>query len=431
MNKCLTALCALSVPLLALGQETAPLTLEEAVRIARQNAYEVLLAEQDVEFARGGVDQARSALLPKLNATGTYTRFTDEITAVINPKEPPIVIRPIDQKSIALQLVQAVDIWGLSGLLLGGARALEQAALANLTAAMNDVTLRAKTTFMEVLRTDELVQVAEERVINVTEQLRVARVRNQEGQTARFDVIRFESELAAAEQERLQALNNALLAEASFNQALSRDVNTPVELVPPGDLILIEGTVEQLIEKAKETRPELLAAQRRLDYQNRVRRAREKGNLPALNLSSGFTYDPEGSGLGAATDSLSATAQLSFPIFDGGLNRSLVRQARADEQSAKITLDQATLGVSLEVRQAFLNVKSAEQQIQTSARALESARETLRVANLRYAEGVGTPVELSDANTQFVAARTAVVDAIYRYRIAVANLQRAVGSEEF
>jgi outer membrane protein TolC len=189
--------------------------------------------------------------------------------------------------------------------------------------------------------------------------------------------------------------------------------------------------VEQLIEKAKETRPELLAAQRRLDYQNRVRRAREKGNLPALNLSSGFTYDPEGSGLGAATDSLSATAQLSFPIFDGGLNRSLVRQARADEQSAKITLDQVTLGVSLEVRQAFLNVKSAEQQIQTSARALESARETLRVANLRYAEGVGTPVELSDANTQFVAARTAVVDAIYRYRIAVANLQRAVGSEEF
>lgn len=431
MNKCLTALCALSVPLFALGQEAAPLTLEEAVRIARKNAYEVLLAEQDVEFARGGVDQAKSALLPKLDATATYTRFTDEVTAIINKGEPPIVIQPIDRKSIGLQLVQAVDIWGISGLVLSGARSLEQAALANLTAAMNDVTLRAKTTFMEVLRTDELLQVSEERVVNVTEQLRVARVRNEEGQTARFDVLRFESELAAAEQERVQAVNNTLLAEASFNQALSRDVNTPVELVPPADLLVVDGTVEQLIEKAKETRPELIAARRRVDYQNRVRRAREKGNLPALNLSSGFSYDPEGSGLGAATDSLSATAQLSFPIFDGGLNRSLVRQAKADEQSAKIALDQATLGVSLEVRQAYLNVKSAEQMIQTAVRALTAARETLRVANLRYAEGVGTPVELSDANTQFVAARTAVVDAIYRYRIAVASLQRAVGAEEF
>src|SRR5688572_28468956 len=326
MNKCLMALCALSVPLFAQGQEAPPLTLEEAVRIAKQNAYEVLLAEQDVEFARGGVDQARSALLPKLDATATYTRFTDEVTAIINKGEPPIVIQPIDRKSIALQLVQAVDIWGISGLVLSGARALEQAALANLTAAMNDVTLRTKTTFMEVLRTDELGQVAEERVVNVAEQLRVARVRNQEGQTARFDVIRFEAELAAAEQYRLVAMNSALLAEASFNQALSRDVNTPVEVVPPSDLIVVEGTIEQLIEKAKETRPELIAAQRRLDYQNRLRRAREKGNLPALNLSSGFSYDPEGSGLGAATDSLSATAQLSFPIFDGGLNRSLVRQ---------------------------------------------------------------------------------------------------------
>jgi outer membrane protein TolC len=50
---------------------------------------------------------------------------------------------------------------------------------------------------------------------------------------------------------------------------------------------------------------------------------------------------------------------------------------------------------------------------------------------LRYQEGVGTPVEISDANTQFVSARTAVVNAIYQYRIAVSNLQRAVGSEEF
>jgi outer membrane protein TolC len=429
MRKCLVALLAIA-PVVALGQDTPPLTLEEAVQIAKKNAYEVLLAEQDLEFARGGVAQARSALLPKLNATGTYTRFTDEITAVLNPKEPPIVIRPIDQKSIALQLMQAVDIWGISGLALSGARALEQAAMASLTAALNDVALRAKTTFMDVLRTDELVQVAEERVVNVTEQLRVARVRNEEGQTARFDVIRFEAELASAEQERLQAQNNALLAEASFNQALARDVNTPVEIVPPSDLLRVDVELLELIEKAKESRPELVAARRRMDFQNRVRRAREKGNLPAFNLSAGFSYDPEGSGLGAATDSLSATAQLTFPIFDGGLNRSLVRQAKADEERARIIVEQATLGVTLEVRQAYLNLQSAIKQKETAGKQLVSAREALRVAELRYREGVGTPLEVSDANTQFVAARTAAVDTIYRYRIAVANLQRAVGSEE-
>ena len=145
-----------------------------------------------------------------------------------------------------------------------------------MVAALNDVGLRAKTTFMDVLRTDELLQVAEERVVNVSEQLRVARVRNEAGETARFDVIRFEAELAAAEQERLPALNNTLLAEASFNQALSRDVSTPVELVPPADLIRVSASLEQLTEVAKKARPELIAAQRRLDYQNRVRRAQER-----------------------------------------------------------------------------------------------------------------------------------------------------------
>ncbi|MEO7453729.1 MAG: TolC family protein [Fimbriimonadales bacterium] len=430
MRRCLTALLAV-VPMMALGQEAPPLTLEEAVRIAKQNAYEVLLAEQDVEFARGGVDQAKSALLPKLNATASYTRFTSEITAVLDPKQPPIVIRPLDQKSIALQLMQAVDIWGISGLAVSGARALEQSALANLTAAMNDVALLAKTSFMDVLRTDELLQVSEERVVNVTEQLRVARVRNEEGQTPRFDVIRFEAELAAAEQERLLAMNNALLAEAAFNQALARDVSTPVELVPPSDLLRVNVELDELMAKAKESRPELIAARRRLDYQNRFRRAREKGNLPALNLSGNVSYDPEGAGLGGATDALSATAMLSFPIFDGGLNRSLVRQAKADEQKAKIALDQATLGVTFEVRQAYLNLQSALKQMEVAGKQLVSAREGLRVAELRYLEGVGTPLEVSDANTQFVAARTAAVDTIYRYRIAVASLQRAIGSEEF
>jgi outer membrane protein TolC len=430
MIKCLLAFLALFAPILSFGQDAPPLTLEEAVRIAKRNAYEVLLAEQDVEFARGGVDQARSALLPKLNATATYTRFTSEISAAIDPKQPPIIIRPIDQKSIGLQLVQAVDIWGISGLALSGARALEAASVALLTATLNDVAQRAKTAFMDVLRTDELVQVAEERVVDVTEQLRVARVRNEAGQTARFDVIRFEAELAQAEQDRLEAVNNELLAEAAFNQALSRDVSTPVELVPPADLPTVDVALEDLTARAIRQRPELIAARRQFDYRNRIRRAREKGNLPALNLTGNFSYDPDASGFGGAQDSLSATAALSFPIFDGGLNRSLVRQAKADENKAKIELDRATLGVTLEVKQAHLNLKSAEQRIETARRAAVSAQEALRVANLRYAEGVGTPVEVSDANAQFVAARTAVIDAIYQYRVALADLQRAIGSED-
>jgi len=419
------------ISLLASAQENQPLTLEEATKLAKQNAFAVLLAEQDVEFAKGGVAQARSALLPKLDATGTYTRFTSEISAEINKGQPPIIIRPIDSKSIALRLAQTVDIWGISGLALAGAHALEAAAMATLTATLNDVALSAKTAFMDVLRTDELLQVAEERVVNVTEQLRVARVRFEAGGTAKFDVIRFESELATAEQERLQALNNELLAEASFNQALSRDVSTPVELVPPDALPKVQPTLEALTEKAKTSRPELVAAKRRVEYYGKVRRAREKGNLPALTVTGNFSYDPGAGGLGAAQDSLSATAQLTFPIFDGGLNRSRVKQARTDEVKAGITLDQVTLAVTLEVKQAYLNLQSAEKQIDTAQKGLVSAREALRVANLRYQEGVGTPVEVSDANTQFVAARTAVVNAVFQYRMSVFSLQRAVGSEEF
>ena len=61
---------------------------------------------------------------------------------------------------------------------------------------------------------------------------------------------------------------------------------------------------------------------------------------------------------------------------------------------------------------------------------MEFAREALRIANVRYGAGVGTTVEISDAQVQFVNARTALVNATYAYWQAVSNLQLAVGSEE-
>ncbi|MBA3725501.1 MAG: TolC family protein [Armatimonadetes bacterium] len=407
-----------------------PLTIEEAVRIAKANAYEVLAAQADSRRARAVVSEAKGSLLPTVTVDGQYTRFAAESTVVINSKEPPIVIRPIDQKSVALNLSQRVDIFGVAGLAISGARALFLASEAIVASAVNDAALRAKSGFLDVLRAEELVGVADERIANVQEELRVARLKNQEGAAAKFDVIRFEAELATAEQERLQAANTLDLAKAAFNEVLARDISTPVELVKPGPVPAVARPLADLTELALQQRPDIVAAARRLDYQNRYRRARQKDGLPALNLSGGITYNPDAGGLGGMQSDASATAVLSFPLFDGGTRRARVSQARADEDRARILLAQQSRAVEKEVKQAYLNVESARQQIETAEKGLELARETLRIARIRYEAGVGTPLELSDANVVLVRARTALVDSTYGYRDAIANLQRAVGIEE-
>lgn len=406
-----------------------PLTMNEAVRIAVQNAFDVLSARADVRRAGAVVSEAESARLPKLLFEGTYTRFTKEITVEFDPMMPPVVVRPIDQRQLRLSLQQSVDLFGIYGIAIAGARALRAASEAVLAANVDAVALRAKSAFLAVLRAEELLKVARERVANVNEQLRVARARVEAGDKPRFDVLRFESDFAAAQQDEIVAQNNVEITKANFNQVLARDISTPVELVAPPGLPLVESSLEALTEKAKEARPDVRAAAKRLEYQTKARQGRQRANLPTLNVSGNFAYDPVARGFGASKDTTSGTAVLSFPIFDGGANRARVNQARADEEKAEIALAQITLAVQREVTEAYLNVRAAEKTLETAKKNVELAQEVFRIASLRYESGVGTPLELSDANVQLVRARTSLVNAIYGYWEAVAVLQRAVGTE--
>ena len=83
--------------------------------------------------------------------------------------------------------------------------------------------------------------------------------------------------------------------------------------------------------------------------------------------------------------------------------------------------------VNLGVRQAYLNMKSAEQTIESTRVAVESGQESFRIATLRYRAGVGTNLDVLDAETSLETARNNYVDALFNYNIAVANLENAMG----
>lgn len=417
----------------AIAQQPEPgqrgMTLEDAVRTAQANAFAVHRAEADVERAKGARRQAIAQTLPNLTFDATYTRFTKEVTVQFDPMQPPIVVRPIDRSNLSLNLRQAVDVSGIFGLGIRGARAQVDAAQALLQAAMNDVALGAKVAFFDVFVASELVGVADERVANAQEALRVANARFEAGVVPRFDVLRFESELKAAEQERIQAGNGLELAKASFNHALSRDTGAPVLLAPPDTTPQDPPALEELIEVAKGARPEVLAAQHALTLQESIRRARERQLMPELNITATINRDPQARGFGSERDTISATAVLSVPLFDSGRVRSVVDQAKQDEEQARIALEQTKLAVELEVRQAWLAVVAAKQAVETVEKGVEFAREAHRLAQVRYSGGVGTPLEVSDATVALARARASYVNALYDYWKAYARLQRAVGKE--
>lgn len=414
----------------AWAQQVERLTLDEAVKIAKSRSYDVEAARADARRAKAVVSEAQASLIPQLSFNANYTRYTNEHSVQFDPSQPPIVVRPIDRASLNLQLNQPIDLFGVSRLALRGAKSLQQASEALVVSVSNNVELRVKNAFFDVLRAQELAAVADERVKNAQDQRELARKRVDAGTAPRYDIVRFDSEVATAEQQRITALNNVELAKANFNEALSRDVTTQFELVAPTGLPEVHLTLEKLLVKAGAQRPDIQAAKLRHRYQSAFTSARQRENLPTINLTGTSTLDPQAAGLSGERNVTYGTAVLSFPIFDAGRNRARVAQARAEEDKSRIAVQQAILSAELEVKQAYLNVMSAKESIRSATANVESAREVLRIARVRYEAEVATPYEISDANLQYVNAQTALVNATYAYWQAIAALQRATASED-
>src|SRR5581483_1754785 len=297
-------LIAFTFPLAIFAQEKPKLSLEDAVALARKNAFAVATAKAEVNRAKGVVNEAKAAALPYLSLNGTYTRYDKEQTANINGND--IIIRPIDQKLISLSLNMPIDITGVYGLAISGAWALVHAASFQLAATMNDAALDAKSAFYSVIKAEDLVWVADESLANATKRLEVAKKKVGVGVSARFDVIKAETDVAAAQQERIRAGNALDLAKADLNNILARDPSTDFDIVRPEGLPKLQSDLKTLTEQAKTARPEIAAQKMQLEYRIKYRQARERGSLPTLTVSARRDHNPDAGGFGAQADSATA-----------------------------------------------------------------------------------------------------------------------------
>jgi outer membrane protein len=118
---------------------------------------------------------------------------------------------------------------------------------------------------------------------------------------------------------------------------------------------------------------------------------------------------------------------LTFPLFDDILTTAQLGEARADVRRVEAQGENLRQQVALEVRQSLLNVREAEERIHISEQTLVQAQENLDLAEGRYSAGVGNIIELTDAQVSLTSARAKNVQALYSYKTALAELEKAIG----
>jgi outer membrane protein TolC len=410
------------------------LTLDEAVAIAVQNNELVGQNQEAVQKYRARVREAKGQGLPQVHVNASYLRQKSavaEFPSQYDENGVPtafnrIVITPDTSKTASAGLTQVIDIFGLVGKARDIARLGERVQRLNVLRSQSEVAYQAKTAYYGVLRAQGAVNAAQAAVDDATEQLRLAKAFVAAGTSAQFDVTRAEVTLADRQQTLITAQDNVGLAGAALNNVLARDVDTPVNLAPldvtPDPDVDIAGQTA----RALESRPEILQADLGVRINQDNVDIQKKGNYPTFSLSANYNYNFTAAGLNSNKGNYNYGVNMAWPIWDSGVSRAQVDEARSDTRVAQLQKKQLTRGVTLEVRQAGLRVQETANRFGVADKAVASAAEALRLARVRYQNGVATQLEVIDAETQLTQARFNQNNALYDYLTARADFDAAL-----
>jgi outer membrane protein len=407
----------------AAGAPAPVLTLEEAIRTARERQPALRSARAGTEAARARSDLARSSLLPQLDASARYGRDTANVPG------GPESWETAGSWLYGATLSQLVWDFGKS---TGRFRAAREGAAAQEEAeraTVLDVLLDVRSAFFSARAARDLVGVARETLENQEAHLRQVEAFVEVGTRPEIDLAQARTDRANAEVQLIVAENAYVVAKARLNQAMgverSAEYRVSDDALPP--LPGEDGPLEALVEEAVRARPDLaaLAASRR--SQQAVVDAARGGYLPTLGVQTSLVES--GPALDETAWNWGASATLSWNLFGGGATRAEVREARAGLDALDAEADALRQAVRLEVDSARLALRATKSALGAAREALVNARERLRLAEGRYQAGAGSLLELSDAQVALTAAAAQQVRAEYELAAARAALLRALGRE--
>ncbi|MES2463042.1 MAG: TolC family protein [Armatimonadota bacterium] len=336
----------------------------------------------------------------------------------------------LNQISTRFSLTQLIDITGLvkTAEQIGElGKALSRLDLAR---TRQDTALNIKNGYYNVLRALAFVRVNEAAVAQSQELLRVTQAQLNAGVASQFDVLRSQTQLDNNRQALISSRNQVSISKNAFANSLGIDPSTPIDPQPLDAPAVPDLNEETLVQTAFEQRPEYLQADVNIILAQRNIRLARRNLDPFLNAGISGNYAATSNSFGQDRGTASIGLGLTVPLYDGGATRAQVQSARSDERGALIQKDQFARGIKAEVQQSVIAVRDADERRTAIARTVEQAREALRLANVRFQAGVGTQLDVNDAQTALTQAETNQVNAQYDFLGALARLQRSVGTPQ-
>ncbi|MBF0608282.1 MAG: TolC family protein [Candidatus Magnetobacterium sp. LHC-1] len=400
-------------PVIAPGET---LSLDRCIETAIKNQPNITAASYAVMANQSKIAQALAGHYPQVDVSTAYSRYA--------PVSGGGQSGSYNQFTNTATVKQNIYDFGRIKTQADIQRLNTDASGSDLRSATVQVVYNVKQAYYTLLQTIKNLDIANETVGQFQQHLKQARGFYEVGEKAKFDVTKAEVDLSNAKLNRIKAENALQLARINLNNAMglpyARDYLVEDNLV----FQPYEVTLDGIIGQAFKNRADLQAIITKQDAARQTIELKKKDYYPTISGSANYTWGGESFPLNSGWN---IGAQASISVFSGYLTKHQIQEAQSTLNVLKANEAALRQSIIVEVQQYYLQLMSAQEAISAAAMTVRQARENLDIANGRYAAGVGNPIEVTDADVSYGNANTAYVQAITDYKIAQANLEKAMG----
>lgn len=400
-------------------QETLSINLEESIALALQNNPSIAQSFEDREVASWALSQTRRQAGAKLSYS-----FNGKRRGVSSNGRPMQT-----GNDFTNGLTVSIPIY--QGGKMHNQRRQSKYALnsADLTLENTKQTIKMQTTraYYEVLRCRKMIGVREAEVNNLQEHLNQTMIRFNEGVVAKPDVLASTVSLANAKQNYTSAQGDYEKALANLKTVMNLPSDTALVIRDEMDYVPYTAEQDSCTEYALENRPDYAAALYSVKQAETAIKVAEADYRPTVSASLSNSFEGDELFNSNTNRNWQAGISVSWNIFDNNVTSAAVNGQQARLKKSQAVAEQSRNTVCLDVQNAYIDLRTAEKNIETTKIAVSRAEEDYSLEQVRYAEGIGTNLELIDSQNKLTQARMNFYTAMYSYNVAIASLEKAMG----
>lgn len=424
------------------AQDTEPFSLDEAIDYAYQNSNQIKSAEYDLAYAKSQVKDYTSIGLPQVSAKVEYNYYIDLPTQII----PANAFDPMapDDLFLEAQFGMKNSLTGsvtLSTLVFDGsyfvglkaAKGLVELNRRQMGVTKQDIKYNVTNAYLTALLIQENIDVLQLNINNLQTTLSETKVFYDNGLVEQLDVDRLELSLAnlQAELDVIQRQQALALNGLKFQMYFPLEQN--IELTDSLSSLLTEANESDLTSEIQPgSRPELSMLEQSL-YLNELNIKRYKMSyLPSLGafathqqmLQRNNLFDSDMPGFFPTTI---VGLSLNIPIFDGFGTKAKTEMAMIDRDRLSLQIDDFERAVELEVTNARMQYYNAQERLKSQEKNLELAERIYNTTQIKYKEGVGSSLEMRQAEQELYTTQANYMNALYDLIVAKTALDKSLG----